>query len=87
MKNIKTSSIALLVAFFALASCEDILEVEPQDSVTEIAIYADINQTELILIPIYNNLESWAVSRNNFWGHRINIESASFEAKFKGSNE
>lgn len=82
MKNIKTLSIICLITFFTIFSCEDVIDVEPKDRVTEVAVYGDIDQVEALVYPMYNSTEGWAVRRNTFWGQRINIEGASFEAKF-----
>lgn len=82
MKNIKIISIGFLTAFFIMFSCEEILDVEPKDSVTPIAIYQDIDQVEKLIVTMYNSTEGWAIRRNEFWGQRINLEGASFEAKF-----
>ena len=82
MKNIKIASITLLTAVLALVSCEDVIDVEPKDRVTEVAVYADIDQVEALVYPMYNSTEGWAINRSEFWGQRINVEGASFEAKF-----
>ncbi|TGV00778.1 RagB/SusD family nutrient uptake outer membrane protein [Flavivirga rizhaonensis] len=82
MKNIKITSIICLVAFFAIFGCEDVIDVEPQDRVTEVAVYDDIDQVEALVYPMYNSTEGWAIRRNEFWGQRVNLEGASFEAKF-----
>ncbi|GAL82346.1 putative outer membrane protein [Algibacter lectus] len=82
MKNIKIASITFLIAFLTIFGCEDVIDVKPQDRVTEVAVYADIEQVEALVYPMYNSTEGWAIRRNDFWGQRINIEGASFEAKF-----
>lgn len=82
MRNIKIASITILTAFFGLVSCEDVIDVEPKDRVTEVAVYSDIDQVEALVYPMYNSTEGWAINRSEFWGQRINLEGASFEAKF-----
>lgn len=82
MKNIKIASITFLIAFFTIFGCEDVIDVEPQDRVTEVAVYADVDQVRALVYTMYNSTEGWAIRRNEFWGQRINIEGASFEAKF-----
>ncbi|WP_303317294.1 RagB/SusD family nutrient uptake outer membrane protein [Flavivirga abyssicola] len=86
MKHIHLSLVTLLVIFFTMFSCEEKLDVEPKDSVTQVTIYQDIDQAEGIVVPIYNSTEGWALNRNEFWGQRVNLEGGSFEAKFNFQN-
>jgi hypothetical protein len=71
-----------LIVVFTITSCESVLDIDPQDRITEVAVYEDINQVESLVNTMYNSTEGWATNRNHFWGQRINIEGASFEAKF-----
>lgn len=82
IKNITIFSFICLIVVFTITSCESVLDVDPQDRITEVAIYEDINQVESLVYTMYNSTEGWATNRNHFWGQRINIEGASFEAKF-----
>ncbi|MGY6648261.1 RagB/SusD family nutrient uptake outer membrane protein [Wenyingzhuangia sp. IMCC45574] len=83
MKKIKFSfSILALTTALTFTSCEDVIETESQTGVPGNLLFETIDRAEALMIPTYNSTEGWAARRNNFWAQRINIEGASFEAKF-----
>lgn len=82
MKKFKITYILALFALLGLHSCQDVLDTEAKDAFAEDLIYSDADQVERLLYPVYNSTESWSFNRFQWWGRRVNIEGASFEAKF-----
>ncbi len=83
MKNNKlTFAFFVSIMFFSIGCKKDILDTTARDAFAEDVIYSVPEQVERVVFPIYNSTESWGITRNVWWGRRVNIECASYEAKF-----
>jgi len=82
MKTRNLLYIFALLAIFTTYSCSDVLDTEAKDAFAEDLIYSDVSQVERLVFTAYNSTEGWSMNRHEWWARRVNIEGASFEAKF-----
>ncbi|WP_346882152.1 RagB/SusD family nutrient uptake outer membrane protein [uncultured Algibacter sp.] len=89
MKRIKKTGIFLttfLLMSVTFLSCEEVLESEDRAGFIGSDVYNNIELTNLVVASAYNSSGSWGLTRRRFWPRRVNLEIASFEARFNFRN-